>query len=94
MDGSQYTPSPSEHKKGWHLRNFHFREKPMRCPRCSSENMIPLDWSFFRNVFRIKVLKKKPADLNIKYQIPTRSDVRCFLCLDCYKFYTQYIYDL
>ncbi len=61
----------------------------VRCPSCSSENLIPVNWYFLYNVLRVKVFKKAP--------IPERSSKRplsgrrvYFFCLDCRKHFTGY----
>ena len=49
----------------------------IRCPHCSSENLISVDAFFLWTLFKVKILRRKPPELNLKKQ-----QIRC---LDCGK---------
>ena len=54
----------------------------IRCPKCSSENLIAVDAHYFWNLFIIRVLKRKPPKLNLKKQ-----KIRC---IDCGKIFSMF----
>ncbi|WP_295640284.1 hypothetical protein [uncultured Mailhella sp.] len=48
----------------------------LRCPRCQSPRLIPLDFLLLRNLFRVKVLGKTPPPVS-----PAKQPLICADCL-------------
>ncbi|WP_154674819.1 hypothetical protein [Mailhella massiliensis] len=55
---------------------------PMRCPRCSSENLISLDRHYFWTWMAVKIFRRKPPKPERKKQL--------LRCLDCGKIFSMY----
>lgn len=54
----------------------------MRCPRCSSENLISLDRHYFWTWMAVKIFRRKPPKPERKKQL--------LRCLDCGKIFSMY----
>ena len=55
---------------------------PVRCPKCSSDTMIPVDFRFLWNLFNVKVRGRKVR--------PARFGKQLLFCVRCRKCYTMY----
>lgn len=54
----------------------------MRCPKCSSDELIPVDGRFLWNLFKVKIWGRKPRPIRLQKQI--------FFCVRCRTFHTMY----